>query len=168
MHESGSSWSAHTSLAEFGAAEVDHTLLWRLYLHHRPVLESEEYVDSVRFAHGWVALGPMNLSLACQSGFLDSGADHATLWARPLAATMLASPLAPTSEPTTFSPPPLAMRTQPWTIRSAHRTTSSTRMARNPSSDQHLIHPGCLERPCACLFAAVFVRLGPSVAHIPL
>ena len=36
----------------------------------------------------------------------------------------LASSLVPTSDPPTFSPPPLAMRTPPWTSRSAHRTPS--------------------------------------------
>ena len=60
MHESEGSWKAHTRLAELGAAEVDHTCLWRLNPHHGPVLDSEPV-----------------LCAACQAGSLDTGAARA-------------------------------------------------------------------------------------------
>ena len=49
MHEGEGSWGAHTRLVELGAADVDHTWLWRLNRHHGHTLE---YVDSVRLRFG--------------------------------------------------------------------------------------------------------------------
>ena len=46
------SFKTHMRPVELGAAEVDHTWLWRLNHHHGPVLEPEEYVDSVRLLLG--------------------------------------------------------------------------------------------------------------------
>ena len=105
--------------------------------HHGPVLELEEYVDSVRLRFGCAGPSESAPCAACQSGFLDSDAAHATCRALdeatmrsppsphsrccsiltvPLRLRSPASSLAPTSDTPTSSPPFLAMRAPPWTF----------------------------------------------------
>ena len=68
---------ARARLQELGDAEVDHTWMWRLSPHHGAVMETEEYVDSVRLRLGCAGPCEPVPCAACQTGSLDMGAAHA-------------------------------------------------------------------------------------------
>ena len=88
MHENEGSWGAHARRLELGAAEVDHTWLWQLDPHHGPVMEPDEYVESVRLCLECAGPGEPAPCVACQTGSLDTGAAHATSsGSRPLVST---------------------------------------------------------------------------------
>ena len=87
---------AHTRLAELGAAEVDHTWLWHLNLHHGPVLESQELVDSVLLQLGCWSRAPLTpLAAAWARPRLIPGTDlrPADVLIRLLGCDALAEPL---------------------------------------------------------------------------
>ena len=130
--EGESSWEAHTRLVGLGAADVDHTWLWRLNPHHGATLEPEEYIDTIRLRclPVWTRalLTPPAVPWA-RPPMAKTRSQPSSLLPLSLATTLPrwfpASSLAPTYGLLTSSPQPSATRTPLWTFRSARRTPGS-------------------------------------------
>ena len=78
MRETEGSWKAHTRLVELGAAEVDHTLLWRGLSPPRTRTGNRGSLNRFALRLGCAGTSELVPCAACQTGSWDSGAAHAT------------------------------------------------------------------------------------------